>query len=134
MRRLTVLYDASCPVCVRCRAFMEREPSFVALEFVDCKSADAKRRFGRVPVLGTELVVVSDAGDVWWGPAAFLVCLWALVRWREWSYGLSGPLVGPFTRLFFRALSRNRRFVSRWIGHSSCGAGGCGRAPVGPFR
>ena len=37
----------------------------------------------------------SDEGDVWVGPAAFLVCMWALGRHREWSLP---PERGPSSR------------------------------------
>src|SRR5262249_11935228 len=80
---LTILYDASCPFCIWCREWMEGQPRFVTLDFLDCNSAVAQSRYGMIPVLRSELCIVSDTGDVWWGPAAFLMCLWALIRWRE---------------------------------------------------
>ena len=90
MRSLTILYDGACALCVRCRDFLAQSSTFVPLELLSSQSRGARERFGDVPWLGEELVVVSDEGDVWVGPAAFLVCLWALREWREWSYRLSG--------------------------------------------
>lgn len=108
MNRLTVLYDGGCALCVRCRDFLAASRSHVALELLTCQSPDARERFGAVPWLGEELVVVSDEGDVWVGPAAFLVCLWALDDYREWSYRLSGPELAPLAERFFVAISSQR--------------------------
>ena len=125
MRRLTVLYDAGCPICVRCRDWMAREPAYVELELIACDSREARARYGQVPWLGEELVVVSDRGEVWAGPSAFLVCLWALRDWREWSYRLSGPTLAPLAERFFHALSSRRRRIAAWLGWEACPDGRC---------
>ena len=103
--RLTVLYDADCAFCERCRQWMLRQVALCELAFVPCNSADARRRYRDIPWLGSELVVVADDGSVWAGPAAFLVCMWALRDWREWSYRLCSPLLAPLARRFFDLVS-----------------------------
>ena len=85
-----------------------------------CGSREAKQRYGNVPWLGEELVVVSDQGEVWAGPAAFLICLWALRDWREWSYRLSGPSLAPMAERFFHALSSRRKRLAAWMGWQVC--------------
>ena len=65
------------------------------LAFVACTGSEARARYGDIPWLGDELIVVGDGGEVWVGPAAFLTCLWALVEWRAWSYRLAGPAFAP---------------------------------------
>jgi predicted DCC family thiol-disulfide oxidoreductase YuxK len=129
MERLTILYDADCAVCLRCRAWMEGQPAYVALEFLGARSPEARRRYGAVPWLGEELVVVADDGSVWVGPAAFLVCLWALVEWREWSYRLSGPALVPLASRFFQLLSARRQRLAVWLAGETCEGGRCGAAP-----
>ncbi|GAC1581510.1 MAG: hypothetical protein NVS3B20_26740 [Polyangiales bacterium] len=101
MKRLTVVYDRECPICVRCRDWLIVQASYVELEFIASGSATAKWRYGSVPWVGEELVVVSDEGDVWAGASAFLVALWALRDFREWSYRLSGPALAPSPSDFF---------------------------------
>jgi predicted DCC family thiol-disulfide oxidoreductase YuxK len=133
MRRLTVLYDAHCPICVRCRDWMSEQASFVELQFLACGSQEAKTRYGAVPWLGEELVVVSDEGDVWAGPAAFLVCLWALRDWREWSYRLSSPALAPMAQRFFHAVSTRRRRLAAWLGWQACETEAC-RVAAHPYR
>ena len=34
MKRLTVLYDEKCPICVRCRDWLAQEPAFVEIELL----------------------------------------------------------------------------------------------------
>jgi predicted DCC family thiol-disulfide oxidoreductase YuxK len=132
MDRLTVLYDELCPICIRCAKWLTTQPSFVTLEVLPSRSAEARQRYGDVPWLGRELVVVSDRGEVWAGAAAFLVSLWALVEWREWSYRLSGPLLAPLAERFFVALSKRRHRLAAWLGPTHCRAGAC--AVEHPYR
>jgi predicted DCC family thiol-disulfide oxidoreductase YuxK len=137
MRRLTVLYDAGCQLCVRCRCWMEGQPSFVELEFLASSAGDAQARYGNLPWLGEQLVVVADDGRVWAGSAAFIVCLWSLVEWREWSYRLSGPTLAPLAERFFSAVSAERRRLAALVDHRPCGADGCSLAQPGlrgPYR
>jgi hypothetical protein len=48
---------------------MQHQASYVQLGFLACTGAEARARYGDIPWLGDELVVVSDAGEVWVGPA-----------------------------------------------------------------
>jgi hypothetical protein len=103
------------------------------LRFLPCGSAEARDTYGAVPWLGEELVIVGDAGEVWVGPAAFLVALWALVEWREWSFRISGPELAPLAERFFHAISSNRKTIAslvrppfaRAIGTEACDNGTC---------
>lgn len=124
MKRLTVLYDGSCALCVRCRDFLASHRTLVPLELLPCQSRSARERFGAVPWLGEELVVVSDEGDVWIGPAAFLVSMWALADYREWSYRLSGPELAPLAERFFVAISSQRRRIASLFRKPRCEEGG----------
>jgi predicted DCC family thiol-disulfide oxidoreductase YuxK len=123
MKSLTILYDGTCALCVRCRDFLAASATYVPFELLSSQSPGARERFGDVPWLGEELVVVSDEGDVWIGPAAFLVCLWALREWREWSYRLSGETLAPLAERFFVALSSNRRSIAKVLGPVRCTPG-----------
>jgi predicted DCC family thiol-disulfide oxidoreductase YuxK len=133
-RALTVLFDPACALCQRSRDWMLRQESYVTLRFVACSGEEARARYGDIPWLGDELVVVSDSGEVWAGPAAFLTCLWALVAWREWSYRLSGGAFAPLAERFFRARSSKRRSIAALFDHE-CTDGACqARVSRGPRR
>jgi predicted DCC family thiol-disulfide oxidoreductase YuxK len=122
---LTVLYDSTCALCVRCRDWLIRQDSFVPMHFLPCGSREAREAFGSIPWLGQELVVVSNHGDVWIGPAAFITSLWALREWREWSYRISGPELAPLAERFFHAISSNRRSIAAMISPDDCENGTC---------
>lgn len=124
--RLSVIYDPGCQVCIRSKRWMQWQPTFVDLEFVPSDSPEVARRWPGVPWVGEELVVISDLGEVWVGPAAFIMCLWALEEWREWSYRLSAPTLGAISRVFFASLSKRRHALGRFF-DSRCDADHDGR-------
>ena len=124
-RRLLVLYDADCPLCARCRHWLETQPTLVELSFAPAGSDETKGRFGALPWLGAELMVVSDRGEVWVGPAAFLMCLWSTRSYREWSYRLSGPLLAPLAEQFFSTVSARRRTIAPALRSRRCPPGRC---------
>jgi predicted DCC family thiol-disulfide oxidoreductase YuxK len=123
-RTLTVLYDPSCSLCRRCRSWMERQHAFLPVTWLGCTGEEARKAYGDIPWLQDELVVVGDAGEVWAGPAAFLVCLWSLCDWREWSFRLAGPAFAPLAERFFLFLSSRRRSIGKLFDHD-CADGSC---------
>lgn len=136
MHTLTVLYDGACPMCERCRDFLAAARQRVPLRLVDCHSVEARRRFGRVPGLGRELVVVDDTGHFWIGPAAFVMCLWALERGRALAtLLLTAPLL-PLAIAVFAWVSNHRGSLGPWLGVPACEGGHCGVAHdhSGPYR
>jgi predicted DCC family thiol-disulfide oxidoreductase YuxK len=117
MNTLTVLFDATCGFCVRCRYWLQTQPQLVRLEFVAAGSLEAQRRFPGLAETGTpeDLVVVSDEGGVYHGDRAFLMCLWALEDYREWSLRLAHPGMIGLARRAFELVSSHRRDLSRWL-------------------
>jgi len=113
--KLTVLYDESCGLCRRCRDWLLTQPCLVEVELLPSGSPESKDRFGALPWLGKELVAVDDGGRVWVGPAAFLTCLWATVRYRPWAYRLAGPRLAPLAERFFMLVSKRRDRWSAWL-------------------
>jgi predicted DCC family thiol-disulfide oxidoreductase YuxK len=126
-RSLTILFDPGCVLCQKCCNWMLGQPSYVELRFVPCDGSEARARYGDLPWLADELIVVGDGGEVWVGPAAFLTCLWALEAWREWSYRLAGPAFAPLVERFFLGLSSRRRPLSALLsaGLGSSHSGDC---------
>jgi predicted DCC family thiol-disulfide oxidoreductase YuxK len=111
----TVLFDERCALCRRCRDWLLTQPCHCPVILMPSGSEEARRRFGAVPWLGQELVAVDDQGRVWVGPAAFLTCLWATVRFRSWAYRLAGPHLAPLAEAFFRIVSKRRDRWSAWL-------------------
>jgi hypothetical protein len=104
---------------------VSRQDAFVPIHILACDSVEARATYGAVPWLGEELVVVSERGEVWAGPAAFITVLWALREWREWSYRISGPELAPLAERFFHAISSNRRAIAAMIAPDPCEGGAC---------
>lgn len=110
MRQLTVLYDPDCGLCRRVREWLIAQPKYVELAFVPVKSEEALFRYPQLNHTLTlkDVTVIGDDGGVYWGAKAWLMCLWALRRYREWSYRLSTPELLPTARRVVSMISQNR--------------------------
>lgn len=120
MRRLTVLYDARCGLCSTARRWLEGQRQIVPLELLAADSADARRRYPTLAVAEPEeLVVISDEGDVYRGAHAWVMCLWALDDYRDWSFRFARPSLLPRVRDLVEWLSTRRHRLSRALGMRS---------------
>lgn len=115
MNRLYVLFDQQCELCLCCRNWLTKQPVFVPLHFIAFQSLEAQQRFPGLNALKPEeqLLVISNDGAVYRGAHAWIMCLWALRKYREHARRLSHPILLPFARLVCELLSRNRFFLSR---------------------
>ena len=117
MTRLTVLFDYRCGLCQRARRWLEAQPKFVELEFIAAGSDHARYRFPTLPGVSPntveELVVVGDDGAIYRGDRAWIMCLYALVEYREWAERLASPKLLPLARAAFQLISENRIAISR---------------------
>lgn len=116
VERLTVLYDERCGFCRRCRDWLLGQRCLVRVELLPAGSKAVAARYPGVPWLGRELVVVDDLGRVWVGPAAFLACLWATLRYRRWAFLLARPGFARLAERFFLYVSRRRNRWAGWLG------------------
>jgi len=124
--RLVLLYDAQCAVCVRCRELIEAREPLVPLRFVACRSHEARTRYGSVPFLVHELVVVDDDSGAWWaGSAAFVMTFWALASTRMLAELMTTSLLAPTTHTLFTWISANRSALGWAAGAPSCEGGAC---------
>jgi predicted DCC family thiol-disulfide oxidoreductase YuxK len=110
MRELTVLYDPQCGLCRRAQCWLLGKPKYIELVFVPACSAEARSRYPQLDhdLSLTDLTVISDAGAVYWGPKAWLMCLWALRNYREWAIRLSSPELLPTAKRVISTISQNR--------------------------
>lgn len=114
MKRLYVLFDAQCELCVRCRNWLMKQPAFMPLSFIALQSTEAQRRFPGINALqpNEQLLVISNEGAVYRGACAWIMCLWALQNYREHAQRMAHPVLLPFARIVCELLSRNRFFLS----------------------
>lgn len=122
---ITVVYDATCELCRHARRWLEGQKTYVPLQFVAAQDPVAQARFGAVPWLGEELVVVADDGRVWVGPAAFITAMWATKRYRNWSYRLSGDTFSGLARHVFHTITAERGRISSLLRHHACDGAEC---------
>ena len=117
MRRLYVLYDARCGLCSWSHRWLRRQPAFLELVFIAAGSERAARMFPGIDRPGTpeELIVIADDGAVYRERRAWIMCLYALQEYREWSIRLARPMLLPLARQAFALLSKNRSRISRWL-------------------
>ncbi len=109
--KLTVLYDEQCALCRRARDWLMNQPMRVDMDLLAAGSPAARARYGAIPWVGQDLVVVADDGRVWRDGSAFLMCLWATRRYRTFSRTLSGTALEPVATAFFAAISKRRREI-----------------------
>jgi predicted DCC family thiol-disulfide oxidoreductase YuxK len=121
MKRLYVLFDAKCELCRRVRFWLDKQQTFVPLAFVPLQAPDLEERFPGVTELepARQILVIADNGDVWRGADAWIMCLWALREYRQWSQRLAGPLLRPFARRICEMVSANRHRFNDWFQGSS---------------
>jgi predicted DCC family thiol-disulfide oxidoreductase YuxK len=121
MRRLFVLYDASCGLCCDLQGWASRQPSFLDLVFIATDTPRARRLFPLLAQSGTaeELVAVSDAGAVYRDADAWILCLYALRDYRAWAIRLAQPALRPLARQAFHVFSKNRHRLSSLLNRES---------------
>jgi predicted DCC family thiol-disulfide oxidoreductase YuxK len=122
VQRLTVLYDPDCRLCAFVRNWLTKQRQLVPLEPVPVGSDEARSRFPDLDHTSTrrEITVVGDAGQVYRGEAAWLVCLWALAEYRPVSHRLSTRAGAPFARAAVLAAAKYRE--AQWgLGSTSPG-------------
>lgn len=121
MNTLTLFYDARCGLCSGLRKWLSSQPAYVHLEFVPYDSPEAAKR---LPVIGRmdadkEIVVMADTGEVWQGAGAWVMCLWALREYREWSARLASPTMQGMAKKVVHWISQNRIRLSHLLNFKS---------------
>ncbi|MFE7774151.1 thiol-disulfide oxidoreductase DCC family protein [Streptomyces sp. NPDC057445] len=128
VKRLTVLYDANCSLCVHLRHWLLRQRQLVPLDLVPAASQEAGRRFPELDHESTlrEITVIGDQGQVYRSTAAWIVCLWALAEHRPKAHWLATPAGAPFARVTVLAAAKYREATA-----ASCDDGRC-EVPAAP--
>ena len=114
MKKLYVLYDHGCGLCCSAARWLREEPQHIELELMPAMSMRARDLF---PTLCSdapgEVLAISDAGEVYRGPTAWIMCLYALKRRRGLAFRLAQPRWRPLVSTAIKMLSENRAGLSR---------------------
>jgi predicted DCC family thiol-disulfide oxidoreductase YuxK len=117
MHSLTVLYDPHCAFCVRCAAWLAGQSQYLPLELTPLDSPRARALAPALPdaAKAGELTAIDDEGGVYTGNQAYLICLYALRDYREWSARLLNPALWPLARRAMDWVTDNRANLSRFF-------------------
>ncbi|WP_327353911.1 thiol-disulfide oxidoreductase DCC family protein [Streptomyces sp. NBC_01304] len=120
VRRLTVLYDAECSLCTVVRKWLARQAQLVPLDLVPAGSDEARRRFPGLDHGTTldDITVIGDGGQVYLGPAAWVVTLWALREYRPMAHRMATPAGARLARGAVLAAAKYRsaaRSPQGWV-------------------
>ena len=104
----------------RAHEWLAEQAKLIELNFVPCASDAARRRYPQLnhDLTKQDLTVIDDQGAVYFGPKAWLMVLWALTRYRDWSYRLAAPELLPTTKRVVSLISQNRYQIGRATGLS----------------
>jgi predicted DCC family thiol-disulfide oxidoreductase YuxK len=89
---------------------MVLQPAIIEIVFVPVNSDEARARYPQLnhSLTLTDLTVITDEGAVYFGPKAWIMCMWALRSYNEWALRLSTPELLPTARKVFSMISQNR--------------------------
>lgn len=117
MKRLYLLYDENCELCKRLKDWLLGQACWIELRVLPAYSDRTRKMFpGLERIAGaSDLVVISDTGEVYLNNHAWIMCLYALEEYRDWALRLASPLLQPLARQAWEMLTRNRAAISRWM-------------------
>lgn len=118
MRYLTVLYDPACPLCCRAASWLARQPQYVPLVFCAAGSPAARQAFPTLDHEATQgqLTVVGDGGEVYYDERGWLMCLWALKKYRPTALRLARPGMQQTAKRFVLWVSEHRQGLGTVFG------------------
>ena len=110
MRELTVLFDDTCVLCRDARTWLEHEPAYVPLRFIAAASPAALARYPKISAdeMRKDIIVIDEAGNLYRGAKAWVMCLWATRRYREWALTLVTPALWPLAKRLAHWVTANR--------------------------
>jgi predicted DCC family thiol-disulfide oxidoreductase YuxK len=118
MRSLTVLYDPSCPLCCHAASWLAGQPKYVPVAFCAAGSPAARQAFPGIDHDATrnQLTVVGDGGEVYYDERGWLMCLWALRKYRPMALRFAQPGMLPAAKRFVLWVSQHRQAIGSVVG------------------
>jgi len=122
VKQLTVLYDPTCGFCVRCRQWLDKQPKAIAMRFVPQGSGRQQRLYPNLQYTvdeqgrPEELIVIDDKGRVYRDDKAWVMCFYALRKYRGLAMRLAKPGMAGLARRAYSLISSNRRAISVLLG------------------
>ena len=94
-----------------------KQPQWVPIVFLPYQSAEALRICPRLSDFNPdkEIVVMSDAGQIYQGDGAWITLLWATASYRAWALRMASPALRGLARSIVQAISENRLTLSQLL-------------------
>ena len=114
---IAVFYDQECNLCRTCRRWLMSQDKFFPMEFMAYQSRRALKVCPQLMELNPdkEIVVMADNGQIYQGGSAWIMCLYALRRYRELSFKLAHPMLLPLAKKMCHVVSNNRLRLSKFF-------------------
>jgi predicted DCC family thiol-disulfide oxidoreductase YuxK len=118
MRYLTVLYDPECPLCRKAATWLSKQPQYVPLVFCAAGSPAARDAFPGLDHEATrnQLTVVGDGGEIYYDERGWLMCLWALKKYRHAALRFAQPGMAPMAKRLVLWVSQHRQGLGSLVG------------------
>ena len=113
---LAVFFDQECNLCRACRSWLQAQDKYFPVEFMAYQSRRARELCPQLAELNPdkEIVVMADNGQIYQGGSAWIMCLYALRRYRELSFKLAHPMLLPLAKKMCHIVSDHRLSLSKW--------------------
>ena len=130
MQKLTVFYDAHCPLCRREMEHLARQDHKQLLQLENIHAEDFQQRFPHIDVKAANSLLHGELAD---GQQLFGLDV-THQAWRRVGKGwLTAPLRWPFLRhvadFFYSLFAKHRTRLARWLtaeaSHDRCETGSC---------
>lgn len=120
MKSLTVLYDNNCGLCCRAVRRLITEPTYLPVKFAPARAPQVRERFASAFAAAgdDQLIVLADSGELYKGPSAWIMVLYALRRYRPLAMRLASPTFRPLAARVINVITRNRLQISEVLGMS----------------
>lgn len=114
---LAVFFDQDCKLCRSCRRWLQAQDKYFPVEFLAYQSRRAREICPQLAELNPdkEIVVMADNGQIYQGGSAWIMCLYALRRYRELSFKLAHPMLLPLAKKMCHIVSNHRRALSKFF-------------------
>ena len=85
--KLHVLYDGSCPLCIRSAMWLASQIKHTPIVLISAQDAKNLAQYDHVNISDPpeDLVVITDDNQVYRNDEAFLMCLYMLRNYRHWA-------------------------------------------------
>ena len=115
VQAIAVFFDQDCSLCRACRRWLQAQDKFFPIEFMPYQSERAHEVCPQLDTLNPdqEIVVMADNGRIYQGGSAWIMCLYALRRYRELSFKLAHPMLLPLAKKMCHIVSERRLSLSR---------------------